>query len=116
MRRDGVEQTSKIEMGLKRNGMERDRVRRNVSVRHFCPLTSFRAAPGCRVAWYDVWLVYTLHNTFFNDFFWGGGGQPIAARVAVSRWLSTLNFSNTLNELIFLLFVNPTLLSPHCAI
>ena len=43
-------------------------------------------------------------------------GQPIAGRVDVSRWLSTLKFLNTLNELIFLLVVNTTLLSLHCAI
>ena len=43
-------------------------------------------------------------------------GQLIAGHVDVSRWLSTLKFINTLNELIFLLVVNPTLLSLHCAI
>ena len=31
-------------------------------------------------------------------------------------WLSTLKFHNTLHELVFLLVVNPTLLSLHCAI
>ena len=47
----------------------------------------------------------------------------IAGRVVVSRWLSKFNISllvilnlNTLNELIFLLIVNPTLLSLYCAI
>ena len=47
---------------------------------------------------------------------WKTLGQPIAGRVVVSRWLSTLKFLNALNELIFLLVVNPTLLSLHCAI
>ena len=42
--------------------------------------------------------------------------QPIAGRVVVSCWLSTLQFLNNLNELIFLLVVNPTHLSLHCAI
>ena len=39
-------------------------------------------------------------------------GQPIAGRVAVSRWLSTLKFLNTLHELIFLLVVNPDAFDP----